>query len=238
MAYINDKQILKAIVHIDRYEDGQKAKYDEFWNSFQNSGSRTDYVYAFAGVGWMSNPLFPPKYHINSPSRCFGMFAYFNFNTDKTQYDMTEICKYVDFSGTNYCAQLFRNAMAKNITLNLSNCTNATEMFQCHSGGSVDNITLKITEKLSNTTNMFQACSDLKELRFTNDSVLATSLGLGDCKNLSKESIISVMSSLSHEVTGKKLVLSLTAVNNAFKDNNNDYINLVVQKSNWTIALA
>ncbi len=51
----------------DRYEegvaDGRTAERSEFWDIYQNNGSRTDYQAAFSGVGW-NNQNIKPKYNI------------------------------------------------------------------------------------------------------------------------------------------------------------------------------
>ena len=43
------------------FDNGEKAQYDEFWDSFQNNGKRTVYDYCF----WRwNNTTFKPKYSI------------------------------------------------------------------------------------------------------------------------------------------------------------------------------
>ena len=45
------------------YEAGKKSQYDEFWDTYQTNGQRTNYTYAFSGLGWTDN-LYKPKYPI------------------------------------------------------------------------------------------------------------------------------------------------------------------------------
>ena len=40
---------------------GGGSFYDNFWDSYQNGGKRTDYLYAFAGAGW-NNSTYNPKH--------------------------------------------------------------------------------------------------------------------------------------------------------------------------------
>ena len=47
----------------DVYEAGKKSQYDEFWDVYQTNGRRTDYKYAFAGIGWTAANFYP-KYDI------------------------------------------------------------------------------------------------------------------------------------------------------------------------------
>ena len=43
------------------YDAGKKSQYDEFWDSYQENGTCTNYNYAFYGRGW-TNKTFNPKY--------------------------------------------------------------------------------------------------------------------------------------------------------------------------------
>lgn len=42
---------------------GREKQYNEFWDNFQQNGTRTNYSYGFAGLGWNDNN-FKPKYDI------------------------------------------------------------------------------------------------------------------------------------------------------------------------------
>lgn len=54
------------------YEAGKKSEYDAFWDEYQSNGSRRNYKYGFAGVGW-DDSTFNPKYDIVA-STSLGMF--------------------------------------------------------------------------------------------------------------------------------------------------------------------
>lgn len=45
------------------YTDGKQAQYDEFWDAYQQNGSRYNYNNAFFGIGWVSK-TYKPKYPI------------------------------------------------------------------------------------------------------------------------------------------------------------------------------
>ncbi|MDY6314752.1 MAG: hypothetical protein SPL89_06240 [Clostridia bacterium] len=47
------------------YDAAAQKAYDDFWDTFQKNGSRTDYQYAFSSPGWI-NDNFKPKYNIVS----------------------------------------------------------------------------------------------------------------------------------------------------------------------------
>lgn len=65
MAYINGKQILKVEVI--------GSGMDEFWDVFQQNGTRTLYDDAFRGVCWVDE-IFKPKYPLNNIESAANMF--------------------------------------------------------------------------------------------------------------------------------------------------------------------
>jgi hypothetical protein len=197
---------------------------------------------AFAGNGWNDN-IFDLKYDIAiTGNYAQSMFQWFCVGNGVV--DLSEVCKKLDFSGATNITSLFQNAKAKNITLDLSSCTNASNAFNCNSGGSVDYITLKVTENLTNAGSMFLYNTSLTNLTFTDDSVLAVGLTLQRCHNLTKESIVSVINALSTTTTGKEVKFSLTAVNKVFETSSGaadgsssaEWQALKDTKSNWTIS--
>ena len=54
------------------HEEGQQAEYDRFWDAYQQSGNRTNFQYAYGGVGW-TDETYKPK-HIDRPIIGEGMF--------------------------------------------------------------------------------------------------------------------------------------------------------------------
>ena len=53
--------------------EGGDGHYDAFWDVYQQNGTRTDYSYAFAGVGW-SDETFKPKYDIKPTGSVVRLF--------------------------------------------------------------------------------------------------------------------------------------------------------------------
>jgi hypothetical protein len=47
----------------DVYEAGKQSQHDEFWDSFQSNGTRTDYTRTFCSTTW-NNTTFKPKHQI------------------------------------------------------------------------------------------------------------------------------------------------------------------------------
>jgi hypothetical protein len=45
------------------FEAGKKSEYDQFWDAYQEYGTRTNYSAGFGGIGW-NDDTFKPKYDI------------------------------------------------------------------------------------------------------------------------------------------------------------------------------
>ena len=192
------------------YNEGVKAEYDRFWDEFQWNGNRRNYRYAFAGSGFNVETL-NPKYVPIVPT---GDYAMYMFHCNMYNYpaisDYTEICKKIDFSQITNATSLFQNCTGKNITVDLSNCTDGSNAFNCNSGGSVDNVTLKVTEKLTSASMFFYYNADLTTLTFTDDSVIAFGIYLARSPKLTVESAKSVIKALK-DFTGTGKEFTLTA---------------------------
>lgn len=93
--------------------------------------------------------------------------------------------------------------------------------------------------------NVFQRCDELKEVRIVPNCVIKD-FRIDYCVKLSKESLESIVNSLSSETSGLTLILKLQAVNKAFEtsegandgSNSTEWQTLVNTKPNWTINLA
>ena len=83
---------------------GMQTEYDRFWDLYQNNGNRTNYSYAFGGIGWTTD-TFKPKYNINATA------SYEMFRSCALKLDLVEL---LDDLG---------------ITLDTSNCTSIGNMY-------------------------------------------------------------------------------------------------------------
>lgn len=224
------------------YDAGKQAEYDEFWDAYQDYGNRGEYAYAFGGIGWTKTDMFPPKYPIKLNDLIVGNIGIFrDFNKRATtRYDMTTICATMDCSKAVRLNGMFADACVENITIDMSNCQIAIEMFSCaNGGGNIDKIYLKVTEKLTNATGMFSYCNNLETISFAENSVIAVNLDFTHSP-LSEGSIRNVINTLSSTATSKTLTLKKTAVQNAFGsdyDSSTEWTTLKNSKSNWTISL-
>lgn len=230
-------------VHEEFLADKPQTYYDAFWDAYQDYGNRKKYRYAFSGNGWASIDLAKEmKYDIKFVDTLTGsryvIGLFYNFNRDggDNLYDMTELCKRLDFSGCIDAGNIFANARADKITVDFSNATSLNSTFAGGDGGSaVETLTLKVTNKCSSFSSTFNYCSDLKNLTFMEGSEIVASLNLKWSTSLTKTSIENVINTLSSSTSGKTITLSQTAVNNAFTAD--EWTALENTKSNWTISL-
>jgi hypothetical protein len=179
--------------------EGREAEWNRFWDLYQDYGNRKYYGYAFGGTGWAGNGLLPPKYPIvlsGGTTTEYGIFCNFN-RYNENPYDMTEVCKMINCSKAKRLTRMFQDASAENITVDMSNCEVATDMFDCgDGGGNIDKVYLKVTEKLTTASDMFKNCNYLKTIRFTEDSVVNVALSFAQSKSLESESVDSIINAL------------------------------------------
>lgn len=214
-----------------------KQEYDEFWDTFQDNGNRTDYQCGFGGKGWTKDN-FKPKYDIKPKwggatcmFRCFGFEG--NFREHLEQLGRT-----LDTSGLNGVTQLFYQASG--ITeLPFLDFGNATNSFSQNFNGctSLQKLHFKMNEKATFDNTCFNGCSSLVDL--TVEGTIGSSINLADAVLLNRASIESVINALSPTVSGKALSISQQAVANAFNgDYSGSWTDLYNTKPNWTISLA
>lgn len=231
-------------------EEGKKSAYDEFWDRFQLNGTRENYQNCFAGQGW-SVDTFKPKYPIiigSSARDSNGTFAYCNWLYGIERLPPIDMSNFeIDFSNCTILRHTFKNANIKNIFIDASNVTSMQETFDCSDGGHIDNITIKISEKCTQYSGPFYYTQYLTELTFVEGSVIAANgVNLQWSKDLTKNSVVSVINVLSRSTSGLSVILSKTAVNKAFETSNGtndgststEWLNLIATRSNWTISLA
>ena len=212
-------------------EQGKQSAYDEFWDSYQSNGNRTDYARAFEGAFW-NDDRFKPKYPLNNAQNCNYMFRYTNIK---------------DLSSLNivYCTgayALCREAANLELMGNIYLAGNTSISQGFHSCSKLTKIGVLRVGAGTNLELAFYNCTALKEVTFT--GTIGTSLGIGNSP-LNRASIESIISCLSDTATGKTLTLKKTAVNTAFGIDVDDeatypegseYYNLRHSKDNWTFS--
>lgn len=93
---------------------------------------------------------------------------------------------------------------------------------------------LDVREQTKTMSNTFYQCEALENLTMT--GTLVASVDLSYSPLLTKESILSVINTMSATATGQTVTFNQTAVNNAFTTS--EWNALKATKTNWTIALA
>lgn len=218
-------------------EQGRQAVYDEFWDSYQNNGKRTDYNYMFSGKVWNDSRL-KPKHKINLTNGN-NMFRLSNIT------DLRPLNDVVNWSA-NYgvvaiCRECSSLKYVGKIGVALDGTVSAQEMFHsCSSLISVEEF--MISPRVSNLNHTFYNCTSLKDIKII--GTIGQSLDM-QYSPLSKASIESIISCLSTNTTGKTLTLKKSAINSAFGINVDDattypegseYYTLRHSRDNWTIS--
>jgi hypothetical protein len=107
------------------YTDGQKAEYDRFWDEYQRN-NRSDYEYAFAGIGWVDTN-YNPKYPING--KIASAFRGGRMTNTK-----------VDIVASGSTANAFNSSYV--VTIPSIDLTNGTGLNNCFNGASnLENVT-------------------------------------------------------------------------------------------------
>lgn len=246
---IADKLVTIAENERKVYEAGKKTEYDAFWDSFQQNGKRNFYAGAFGGIGW-NKDTFKPKYPISPAGSTVADYMFYTFNRQSTSgednlLDFSEFNSMFDFSGSKRFNYTFQNARIKNLYVDCSSATSMCNTFNADNGGYIENLTLKVTETTTSFSGAFSYQKYMKNITFTEDSVIAASIGFNQSTKLTKASITSIINALSITATSKSVTFSKEAVNKAFetsegaKDGSTsaEWLALIATKDNWTISL-
>ena len=192
------------------YDTGRKSQYDEFWDSFQNNGKRTDYRNAFYSTGW-TDTTFKPKYSMKPSGIAQGIFQ--NSRITDLQGILEEQGVTLDFSACTNMGYGFYGTKITHIgVLDTTSMSGISEVFTfSYNLQTIDLIKLKSDG--SQTIGSFSRCDSLKNIAF--EGVIGTNASFSDSP-LSKKSITNIINALSSSASGKTLTLKKSAVNNAF----------------------
>ena len=221
------------------YQAGEKKQYDEFWDTFQDNGNRTEYDYSFRMKSW-NDKIFKPKYKMYPTSASY-MFA----NSEIVDFDLEN---YIDFSNCTTINGAFSWSKFKKLPiLNFTKVTSkssANSLFAAMGNlERIEKIIINNEGSFPFEASVFNSNYKLKEIRF--EGVIGISFYIAHSSQLSKDSIVNIFSVLSSSTEGRSATFSKTAVNKAFKtsDTTNDgassaeWEELVAMKPNWTISL-
>lgn len=222
------------------YENGKKSEYDAFWDAYQLGGSRTNYIFAFAGQGW-TDETFKPKYPINPGSTPMYTFAgtfIENLNTDNIDFSAATSLTYT-FAGNTSTSHL------KHIgTLDLRYVNNMVYTFNnCYMLEEIDLIKFASPANNIAFNNTFKDCKGLKEIRFEGN-IGSNGLDFRWSNLLSSESIESIIAALSDDTSDLAITLPTAAKTTYYTAHESEYADedaawntLIATKPNWTISL-
>ena len=186
-----------ALDNNELYSAGVKAEYDRFWDDYQQNGTRKAYSYAFAGYGWSERTL-KPKYLIkpvDTKNAVTYMFSNLGRGDTTSTFDMTEVCKMVDFSECLYMEHVFNGSRVRNVTMNASKAVSLNSCFRQGNSGTTENVTLTVSRACTDYGYAFYYAG-MPGLIVTEGSEIAASIDMKWAKNLSAESLKSVIMAL------------------------------------------
>ena len=217
-------------------DTGGRGFYDEFWDDFQQNGTRTNYDEGLSGYGWTSK-TFKPKYSIVPKT------AYMIFRDNRVSIDLVDYCEKngitVDFSQVTNVRYAFYNTAFTHLgVLDFSKIAHAGELtgtFNWCGAKTVDLLKLNATQGSYSST--FTDWGELENITIEG-SINCNGASFKQSTKLTKASITSIVNALSATTSGFTITLSKTAVETAFGSTESAEWNaLMAPKSNWTISL-
>ena len=228
------ERILEACENTEKvYFAGKKDEYDAFWDAKQPGKGKPETMNGNFGGRWTVE-TFNPKYDI-VPTSCPNLFFGNYLKIDLVEH-LKSIGRRLDFSQCDnqnsafYMANFTHIGTASalggyyNVFLDCKNLVTIDEWGDAQGREMTGN----------GMTTTFSGCTALENIKikgkFANDIYFHWST------KLKRASIESIVAALSDNVSGKKLQLSKTAVENAFPVSD-DWRALVMAHQNWTITL-
>lgn len=224
---ISEKLVTIAENEQKVFEAGKKSEYDEFWDSYQENGARTNYSYGFSGRGWTFD-IFKPKYNI-TPTNGSGLF----YVANSMRGDLTEILGNVgivlDMSNLTNAQSMFYGTQFTRIgVLDFSKITTDVNAYALFAWSNFLQTVDKIILPKNRLTfaNAFDGCTSLANIRF--EGVIQYNLNMQQCP-LTHESLISIINALGE---GLSYTLTIGASNIAkLTEEEKDTINT----KGWTL---
>lgn len=230
--------------HEEGYSSGKQAEHDDFWDIYQENGTRTGYGMAFGGYGWTKD-TFKPKYNMTVGDG-YMMFRYHNASNEP--YDLAEHLEKLGVTlKLDYSTQ-YMFAYANVSRIPELDFTVGTRAMQLTFNGCSAVVTIDKIKVNPNTTYeaAFNGASSLKHI-VIEGTIASEGLNL-QWSPLDKESLTSIISALSTTTSVKRTVtLSKNAVNKAFETRvgandgefSTEWANLIAPYlGKWNISLA
>ncbi len=203
------------------FESGKNAEYIDFWNKFTNNFTRERYYYGMGSEGWNEKTFNPPAtiYPINATSMFYAA-------------KITQVLKtQVDFSRATTVNQAFY-ACTELKFVEFFDATSAVSLNGAFQGCySLESLTLKVREENTYNDKTFSGCELLKNL-IVIGTIAQNGFDVSSCVKLSRESLGSIVQSLSQTTQGLTVVLP----KNAASLYGEGWSAVVGSRPNWTIA--
>lgn len=212
----------------------------EFWNTYQDNGNRTNYSFGFSGNGW-TDETFDPRYDIK-PTSATRMFEQCAITNLKSKLEARAIV--LDFSNMSTASYLFQSSSITDVgVLDFSAMPNLSTMLINAKLVNIEKLILK-NDGSQTFANAFNYMSAL--VHCIVEGVIGADFDIRWSTKLDQPSIVSIINALSSTTEGLKVGLSLTAVNIAFEttegandgSTSDEWLNLIANKTNWTITLS
>lgn len=206
---------------------GEDSYYDEFWDTYQQNGERTDYEYAFTGRGWNERNFYP-KYDIKPIDTAYYMFSRFPIEIDLEQ-KLKECGVVLD---TKNCKNLNRTFWYCEIeTIPTIDCSSVKLLDRTFSYCKIKTIKKIIYNKDIVDTYAFWECFDLTNI--TIEGEIGKNLDLSYPKLLTIESVDSIINALIDLTGNTTQTLKLNA---DVKAKLTETQIASITSKNWTLA--
>lgn len=181
------------------YQSGKNAEWNTFWDSYQNSGTRTNYEYAFYNNCWDDNN-FKPKYNI-VPVYGANLFRACAITDLKGILEKNEVVLDLSKLSSTSTGHLFRlSSITRLPEINLTTPTALSYTFRDATKlVSIDKLILK-SDGSQTFTETFVGASALEEIRI--EGSVGNSISFASCAKLTKESLLSIINALKTYTSG------------------------------------
>lgn len=170
------------------HESGKKTEYDAFWDTYQENGTRTDYSYAFAGVGWTSE-TYKPKYPMQ-PTASQMMYIYSN------------VAGHIDIDtslSTNF-QQMFQSSKITSLgVIDTRNASAFARTFQSGTLKSIEKLILK-DDGSQTFSNTFYGSNSLTDIVI--EGTIGQNIDFGKSAKLTHDSLMSIINALQAKTSG------------------------------------
>ena len=212
---------------------GKKSQHDEFWDSFQDKGKRTNYSYAFNGVpngasgGW-NDITYDPKYNM------FPEYPPYMFQNSQISDIYKDGKITIDFSRANNLNYTFANC-GYLLQLGVIDTRNSSSLsctfYLCGKLHTIEKLILK-TDGSQTFGSAFYYASKLKNLAI--EGVIGRNIEFAQCKELTYSSLTSIKNALK-DYSGTSTTRTLKLHADAKAKLSESDIAEITQKG-WTVA--